>query len=96
VSNRISINIGREDRYFLFINLSIQDLIELLEPDPSRTADELVLQFFASYPDYPVVRIRLRPGEAYIAPTENIIHDGMGSKTSPDMHLTICGHINFP
>jgi hypothetical protein len=28
------------------------------------------------WPDYPVVKLRIRPGEAYIAQTENLIHDG--------------------
>jgi hypothetical protein len=32
--------------------------------------------FMASSPMYPVIRLKVYPGEAYIAPTESIIHDG--------------------
>jgi hypothetical protein len=56
---------------------------------------DLVLKFFKSFPKYPVVRLTINPSETYIAPTQNVIHDGIGSSTTPDLHLTICGHIGF-
>ncbi len=45
------------------------------------------------YPDYPVIKVRVAPGEAYIAPTENMIHDGSTvGKQYPDIHLTLFGY----
>lgn len=93
--NRISVNLGKEDRYLVYINLTVQDLIELTSPAPGCTNDELTLSFFEKYPHYPVIKVRIQPGEAYIAPTQNIIHDGVGAVNSPDFHITICGHISF-
>lgn len=95
-SNRISVNLGREDRYLLFINLTMNELIELMEPESQCSPDELVLSFLETHPAYPVVRVKLRPGEAYIAPTQNLIHDGIGPTHAPDFNLTICGHIRIP
>lgn len=94
-ANRISINLGNQDRYLIYINFTLDDLIELLQPSPSCTTDELVLHFFQRFPNYPVIRVTIKPGEAYIAPTQNLIHDGISSKETADMHLTICGHIQF-
>jgi|GEM_PF-1300816 len=93
--NRISINFGNEDRYFLFVNLTVKEIIHLVKPAQSCTNDELTRQFFELYPDYPVVKLRISPGEAYIAPTQNLIHDGIGPKNSADIHLTFCGRIDL-
>jgi hypothetical protein len=42
------------------------------------------------YPTYPVVRLRIGPGEGYIAPTENVIHDGSTiGMTKWDLYLTM-------
>ena len=50
--------------------------------------------FMQRYPDYPVIKVRVAPGEAYIAPTENMIHDASTvAKRVPDLHLTFLGHI---
>lgn len=95
-ANRISVNLGNEDRYLVYVNLTMRDLINIIKPIDDCSSDELVLRFFERFPRYPVVRIRIRPGEAYIAPTQNVIHDGIGSKIFPDIHLTICGHIGLP
>jgi hypothetical protein len=46
------------------------------------------------YPEIPIVRCRLRPGEAYIAPTENLVHDGSSvGQGDIDRQFTIRGHI---
>lgn len=94
--NRISINLGREPRYLTYVNLTMQHLIELTETkEDVCSPDSLVKNFFQLFPKYPVVRLKINPGEAYIAPTQNIIHDGIGSRVAPDLHLTICGYIGF-
>ncbi|MGW4249583.1 hypothetical protein, partial [Nocardia sp. NPDC004722] len=33
-------------------------------------------RFMEVFPRYPVTKIAIHPGEAYIAPTENMLHDG--------------------
>jgi hypothetical protein len=80
--NRISINLGAEARYFLYINLPLAAIGALTVeqcPSDSRIHDTqhgLRAVFMSQFRSYPVVRIRLDPGEGYIAPTENLIHDG--------------------
>ncbi|NKB47148.1 MAG: hypothetical protein GKR77_05100 [Legionellales bacterium] len=92
--NLMSINLGNEDRYFLYVNLTVLDLIELLKPNEGMTYRRLVQTFFQLYPNYPVIRLKINPGDAYIAPAMNLIHDGIGSKNSPDLHLMFRGYIS--
>ncbi|TVQ47322.1 MAG: hypothetical protein EA365_03675 [Gloeocapsa sp. DLM2.Bin57] len=93
-SNRICLNLGKEDRYLLFINLSALAIWSLIQ---IKTINSLKNAFLQAYPDYPVIKVRIAPGEAYIAPTENIIHDGCSlDRYSCDLHLTIRGHLRLP
>lgn len=94
--NRISINIGAEDRHLLYINLPLARMREWIydnqTQEQSQTVGELLMPFILQFPHYPVVRLRVRPGEAYIAPTENMIHDGSTiGKRSFDIHISILG-----
>ena len=90
-SNRISINIGLEDRFFLFVNLPMAVVLKMLPKDHSNSQN-MVSNFLAANSEYPIVKVRVRPGEAYIAPTENIIHDGCTlERKSPDIHVTVRG-----
>lgn len=99
-TNRICINVGWSDRYFLFLPYSVTDaarvLAEDLGPDwqaPARHT-EIGRQFMARFPDVPVIRCRLHPGEGYIAPTENLFHDGSSiGQRYPDRVLTVRGRI---
>jgi hypothetical protein len=97
-SNRICINLGHEPRYFLFINLSLMKMFELLglstAVDISHyyRGNELPDKFMKTYPDYPVIKLALAPNQAYIAPTENIIHDASTlDKKELDLSLTFIG-----
>jgi uncharacterized protein len=78
--NRICINAGRSPRHFLFINLGLARMNAILNgtdlSEMSYYGSDLGHEFMTAFPGYPVVRLTLQPGEAYIAPTENIIHDG--------------------
>jgi len=95
--NRICLNLGREPRYLLFVNLTVQQVVDLLDeniedPDKNYNPKTLVHHFLKIFPDYPLVRLTLWPGEGYIAPTENIIHDGSTEGTSsPDFYFTLRG-----
>jgi hypothetical protein len=87
--NRICVNLGQEDRFFLFSNIPVGRMYQLAKHSDTSASVDIgltsgVRAFMISYPYYPVVRVRIRPGEAYIAPTENIAHDG----SSVDMNHT--------
>lgn len=100
--NRICINLGQEDRFFLFINLTLMDMFRHL--GLSETEDihkhyrgtEIGYEFMLRYPSYPVVQLRVAPGEAYIAPTDNIIHDASTiGNHYPDITLTFLGYFGI-
>jgi len=97
--NRIVVNLGIQDRFLLFLNIPIEEVCEHVmkharKPDLLRTrGTEVARIFFALFPDYPIVRIRLGPGKAYIAPTERVIHDGSSEGSStPDVTLMLRGN----
>jgi hypothetical protein len=99
-SNRICINMGRSDRYFLFLPFSVTDAARLLAEElgpewetPARHT-EIGRQFMARFPNVPVIRCRVGPGEGYIAPTENLFHDGSSiGQSYPDQVFTVRGRI---
>lgn len=100
--NRICINLGSEVRYFLMINLTLKqifDELNLVDPDDiyqDYRGVRLPNQFMQAFPDYPVVRLAVHPGEAYIAPTENFIHDATTiGKTFTDWNITFLGNFKF-
>lgn len=97
-SNRICINLGHEPRCFLFINLSLIKIFEMLglstAVDISHYYRGIALpdKFMETFPDYPVIKLALAPSQAYIAPTENIIHDASTlGKQELDFSLTFIG-----
>jgi len=99
-TNRLCLNIGQDDRYFLFLPFSLIDIARVLSeemgPDWKTPARLTVIgrEFMEQFPEIPVVRCRVSAGEAYIAPTENLVHDGssIGQRTI-DRQFTIRGHI---
>ncbi len=100
--NRICINIGKEDRFLLFVNKTVRDIYNLLvEKNVIRANDKipegkLCRLFFENYPDYPVIKIRQKPYEAYMAPTDNLIHDGSTSGTmNPDVTVVLLGYFGI-
>jgi hypothetical protein len=99
-TNRLCVNIGRDIRYFLFLPVSLTDIARMLSeemgPDWGAPARLTVIgrQFMEQFPEVPVVRCRVSPGEAYIAPTENLVHDGSSvGQSTVDRQFTIRGHI---
>lgn len=99
--NRICINLGQEMRYFLFVNLTANRIINMIEHEHKTTFESIREQpylphvFFETFPKYKVVKLGLEPGEYYIAPTENMIHDStMIGKRCKDIFLTIWGYFN--
>jgi len=101
-TNRICFNIGQDDRYFLFLPISLMGITSLLarEMGPHWEASKrytvIGRQFMELYPDVPIIRCRLAPGEAYIAPTENLVHDGSSvGQRNGDKAFTVRGHIRL-
>jgi hypothetical protein len=84
--NRISINVGAGTRFFLFVPLAYKSLCV-----SNRVASDtsVVTEFLRSHPAQPVISVRVDPGEAYIAPTESIIHDASSLEMrAEDAHIT--------
>jgi hypothetical protein len=101
--NRLCLNAGKEDRFLLFINLPLLEMRNILvragDTDPRVTGDSIDVGdvFMALFPDYPVLRLTIRPGEAYIAPTENVVHDSTTEgKTESDVTITLLGEFAPP
>ncbi|QPF84075.1 hypothetical protein IC762_31330 [Bradyrhizobium genosp. L] len=101
--NRLCLNAGREDRFLLFINLTLlqmrNTLMEAGVADPRVTGNSIDVGdvFMAEFPDYPVLKLTVRPGEAYIAPTENVIHDSTTEdKIERDVTITLLGEFALP
>ncbi len=91
--NRISINLGKDSRYFLFVNLPLKVAHKMLEEKLSADEFEQINisnipeYFFKHFPDYPVIRVEQKPYQYYIAATDNCFHDG---STLGGKHLDVC------
>jgi hypothetical protein len=99
-ANRISINLGPSHRYFLFACISVAEMKSAL-PEGSIGSDLESLayvqkSFLEKYPEFPIARLRIEAGEAYFAPTENLIHDGSTSDCStPPFTFALQGVFEF-
>jgi hypothetical protein len=99
--NRVCLNLGSEDRFFLFVNVPVGQMYELTKGEDRQSADacspsSIASDFMSSFPSYPVVRLRVRPGEAYVAPTENVVHDGSSiDMKGMDVTLSVRGHFGL-
>lgn len=96
--NRMCINLGKEARSFLFVNLTLESIIKKAQINLKtlRENNDILRLFFTLFPDYQIVKLTINPGEYYIAPTENILHDGCTyKKLYPDIFLTILGYFRI-
>lgn len=100
--NRICINLGREDRFLLFLNMPIGKMCEEVDRacgGKATLADggtSIGRMFMSLFPSYPAFRARIRPGEAYIAPTECLVHDGSSIEMSTmDVSMQIRGRFEL-
>ena len=88
--NRISINCGPAPRRLLLLDLSVEQIAGLLGKVDNPT--DMARHYLALHRDYPVLSIEVRPGEAYVAATENIVHDGCSlGHQGPDISFTMLG-----
>lgn len=90
-SNRLVINIGTSPRYLIFSPYEVAVIAEAM-----GWSDETGLDVARAFlqGDRRVYRLEVRPGEAYLAPTENFIHDvsSIGSD-GPDRALMLRGFL---
>ena len=98
-SNRVSVNLGPRDRYLIFLNQTASGMSSILQKANVQFKQDvraIGAAFMSAFPNYPIVRIRLQPGEAYIAPTENILHDGTSAEVVETNHyLSMRGRFTF-
>ena len=100
--NRISINLGVHESHLLYVNLPLRTIAAWVAEARGGAAVEdisfaLPREFMRYFPDYPVVRLTVAPGEAYIAPTENIVHDGYQERSGGiDLQFTCRGYFRAP
>lgn len=92
--NRICLNLGEGERHFIFLNKTVIELLRELELKSNKIGGtQLGRMFLMNNSSYPITKITVKPGEAYIAPTENIIHDGSNTNNSkPDITFTMLGN----
>ncbi len=99
--NRLCINLGKGERALQFIPIQARQMkhnlstlsSELGEHLQTITGKDSVLAYLEHFSETPVLRIKLKPGQAYIAPTENIIHDGCVMTDLQDKIYTYRGKI---
>ena len=91
---------GREPRYLLFINVPLMRMFQYLglrDPEDIRSDYRGLYvghRFMSACSVYPVVRLQIDPGEAYIMPADNLLHDASTERTRfPDITLTFLGYL---
>lgn len=74
---RLCVNIGEGPRFLVFVNLPIQECAKAVQDAAGDGVggSSTVHAFLSLFGEYPIVRLRINPGEGYIASTETTIHD---------------------
>lgn len=99
--NRLTINLGNQDRYFYFINITLTQALNMLKKkinvyELGIDITNISNYFFKYYPDYPVIKIKQKPYQYYIAPTDNCFHDGSTlGNTALDIIIVYFGAFQF-
>lgn len=99
--NRISINLTNEPRNLYFTNVSVSDMVgeykDYFKISDKNTEDRnsVAHDFLKKNMAYPVIKLTIKPYEAYIAPTDNIIHEASTlDRTIEDVTLVALGKFN--
>ena len=96
-------NIGASDRVLLFLDIPIQEMARrcMREKNVSESytvnsgTDRVGQMFLRRWSDYPVVRVAVAPGCAYVAPTETLLHDGSSYHAgTPSIAWSVLGRID--
>lgn len=97
--NRISVNLGAEPRHFVFLNAALSRLANYrgVNPTDDVRVEKLGREALGWSMPPRLTRISLQPGEAYIAPTEDLLHDATTlEKDRIDISLTFLAYIFLP
>lgn len=93
--NRLSVNLGRGTRYLLFAPRTLAQMMSALGLGPDQDLEEVTLfaghPYLRRYPEEPILRLAIHPGEAYIAPTGHVVHDGAPPDDEDDLALHLLG-----
>jgi hypothetical protein len=95
---RACVNLGRAARCLDVVPTPSEDALAWLGQhgrlSPEEAALPLAARFLRHRPDLPVLRLMHLPGELYVAPTENLIHDGVRiAPEEPDLTLAFRLHL---
>jgi len=100
--NRVCINLGKDSRYFIVLNRTLHQMYDMLSEETKanmnhKNITNSILQLFINeYPRYPLMKIEIKPGQMYMAPTENIFHDGSSiNMKHMDISITALGHFTM-
>jgi hypothetical protein len=95
---RVNVNLGPDPRYFLYLPITIQGIWKQLQECGKEDKDLALPQrdVFRSNSSQRVLRLKVLPGEAYVASTDCVIHDGstIGAK-SKVFTFDLRGHFAF-
>lgn len=101
-TTRICINLSNEARYFLFLAITLDEMrLQLFRngylsqwfPD----CNQLIRHYMSRFPQHDVIKVEIPPWHAYLAPTENIVHDATTEgRSTCDLNFTVRGHFRSP
>ncbi len=89
------INLGLEPVVLTFLNLSPRTMAQELAGDRDAistptTVEELGQRFLQTFPDHPVIGLKMVPGEGCSLPADGMLVDGwLGGSTDPALFLLI-------
>jgi len=90
--NRVCVNLGTEPRRLLLLDLGVDQIAGQMGGPAAMNPTDIARAFLALHPTYPVLSIEVGPGEAYVASTENLVHDGSTlGNSAADVTLTLLG-----
>jgi hypothetical protein len=91
--NRLCLNLGPQARYFVFLAIDVLGIAASCGVAPNSPFTTREAQaYLRRRPMTAVYRLRIEPGEAYVASTECLIHDGQASSPAGEWVYTVFGH----
>jgi hypothetical protein len=92
--NRLCVNLGPYGRWFLFSPVETTDVAAACGLGPSAILNTIGFRQYAVSADLPIFRLRMEPGDAYIAPTERLLHDGQAENSERTCIYTVMGYFD--
>jgi len=91
-------NLGSEPRYFMYMDLTINAMATRLSGSRGGNyahlhPDAILTGYLEDFPDEPVFAFKMEPHDVYIAPIQNVVHEGSTMQTSsPDVQIMFLGY----